>query len=266
MNALRALLILAFSAAAWTCPACGDAGQTDGVCSVCGLPQPPSGMAFVPASRVVVQGDTLEVGAFFIDSMPVAYRDVLPWLGQNCRDGQALASVVTGQYSDSGHFLAFTPFVATAGSEYSVPAVCLDRPAASFTWTGAQWYLSSRGTRLPTLAEMHAASRLGLIQPFNAYSEMQLFANLMETSLGDVLGALGRQAMFSGYSTEEERVMWELTHTPVGGDPAVALPATDDPCVYIFKPLPVPISTGTGRDMGYFNVIFRGAIDLPGFE
>ena len=266
MNALRALLILAFSAAAWTCPACGDAGQTDGVCSVCGLPQPPSGMAFVPASRVVVQGDTVEVGAFFIDSMPVAYRDVLPWLGQNCRDGQALASVVTGQYSDSGHFLAFTPFVATAGSEYSVPAVCLDRPAASFTWTGAQWYLSSRGTRLPTLAEMHAAARLGLIQPFNAYSEMQLFANLMETSLGDVLGALGRQAMFAGYSTEEERVMWELTHTPVGGDPAVALPAADDPCVYIFKPLPVPISTGTGRDTGYFNVIFRGAIDLPGFE
>lgn len=266
MNALRALLILAFSAAAWTCPACGDAGQTNGVCSVCGLPQPPSGMAFVPASRVVVQGDTVEVGAFFIDSMPVAYRDVLPWLSQNCRDGQVLASVVTGQYSDSGHFLAFTPFVATAGSEYSVPAVCLDRPAASFTWTGAQWYLSSRGTRLPTLAEMHAAARLGLIQPFNAYSEMQLFANLMETSLGDVLGALGRQAMFAGYSTEEERVMWELTHTPVGGDPAVALPATDDPCVYIFKPLPVPISTGTGRDMGYFNVIFRGAIDLPGFE
>lgn len=266
MNALRALLILAFSAAAWTCPACGETEQTGSVCSACRLPEPPAGMAFVPASTVVVRGDTVEVGAFFIDSLPVAYRDVLPWLGQNCRDGQVLASVITGQYSDSGHFLAFTPFVATATSEYSVPAVCLDRPAASFTWTGAQWYLSSRGTRLPTLAEMHAAARAGLIQPFNAYSEMQLYANLMETSLGDILGALGRQAMFAGYSTEGERVMWELTHTPLGGDPSTAMPEAGDPCVYIFKPLPVPIESGTGRDMGYFNVIFRGAIDLPGFE
>jgi len=265
LNALRAPLILAFSAAAWTCPACG-AEQTENSCSVCGLPLPPPGMVYVPASSVVVQGDTVQVGAFFIDSLPVAYRDVLPWLGQNCRDGQVLASVITGQYSDSGHFLAFTPFVATATSEYSVPAVCLDRPAAAFTWTGAQWYLSSRGARLPTLAEIHAAAQLGLIQPFNAFNEMQLYANLLETSLGDILGALGRQAMFAGYSTEEERVMWELTHTPLGGDPSIAMPETGDPCIMIFKPLPVPIVTGTGRDTGYFNVIFRGAIDLPGHE
>lgn len=265
MNALRALLIMAFAAAARTCPECGSE-QSGDMCRACLLPVPPSGMVYVPGSTVVVQGDTVKVGAFFIDSFPVAYRNVTPWLGQNCRDPRVLASVITGQYSESGHFLAFTPFVATAEGEYSVPAACLDRPAAGFTWAGASWYLASRGARLPTLAEIHAAHRMGLIEPFSAYSEMQLYARLLESSLGDILGALNRQAMFAGYSTAEERVMWELTHTAFGSDPGMALPDTSDPYITIFKPLPVPVAAGTGRDMGYFNVIFRGVIDLPGHE
>lgn len=264
MNALRAVLILVFAAAARTCPECSSE-QSGDPCRVCLLPVPPPGMVYVPGSTVVVLGDTVNVGAFFIDTFPVVYRNVTPWLGQNCRDSRVLASVITGQYSESGHFLAFTPFVATAQGEYSVPAACLDRPAAGFTWMGASWYLSSRGARLPTLAEIQAAFQHGLIEPFNVYSEMQLYSGLLESSLGNILGALNRQAMFAGYSTSEERVMWELTHTSHGSNPSTAIPGTDDPFITIFKPLAVPVVSGTGRDMGYFNVIFRGVIDLPGF-
>lgn len=264
MNALRALFVLAFTAAAWNCPECGSE-QSGDACSVCFLPETPPGMVYVPASTVVVQGDTVAVGAFFIDSFPVAYRDVLPWLGQNCRDAQVLASVITGQYSESGHFLAFSPFVATTSEEYSVPAACLERPVAGFTWNGASWYLSTLGRRLPTLAEIQAARQQGVVEQFNAYNEMQLYARLMETSLGDVLGAMSRQAMFAGYSTEDERVMWELTHTGFGADPAYAAPIADAQYISLYKPLTAPLVTGTGRDMGYFNVIFRGVIDLPGF-
>lgn len=265
MNILGALMLLAAGAFAWTCPACGSE-QAGTVCADCGLPEVPAGMAYVPAADVVADGDTLHVGAFFIDSFPVVYRDVLPWLGENCRDGRVLASVITGQYNESGHFLAFTPFVASPSGDYTVPAAVMDRPAAGFTWTGADWFLSSRGLRLPTLAEPHSASALGIIQPFSAYSEMQLYSALLESSLGSVLGALSRQAMFAGFSTAEERVMWELTCTGFRGDPLSGAPGDEGPVVTLFKPLEVPVTAGAGRDMGYFNVVFRGAIDLPGFE
>lgn len=263
MNALGALVIFAFAAWAWVCPECG-VDVSGNFCGDCTLPAAPPGMVYIPGTDVVLQGDTVAVGPFFIDSSPVAYRSVLSWLGENCRDPRVLASVITGQYSESGHFLAFTPLVATATGEYTVSAASLDRPAAGFTWNGASWYLSSRGARLPTLAEIAAALEHGVIEPFNAYSEMQLYARLMETSLGEVLGAISRQAMFAGFSTAEERVMWELTHTSFSENPTEAMPYGENPYIAIFKPLPVPVVSGTGREMGYFNVIFRGALDLPG--
>ncbi len=258
-------MLLVAGAFARTCPACGSE-RAGAVCGGCGLPETPTGMVYVPAADVVLNGDTLHVGAFFIDSFPVVYRDVLPWLSENCRDGRTLASVITGQYNESGHFLAFTPFAASPSGEYTVPAGMMDRPAAGFTWTGADTYLSSRGLRLPTLAELYAAHARGMIQSFSAYSEMQLYSGLMESSLGSLLGALSGQAMFAGFSTAEERVMWELSRTVWGGDPLSGASESEGPTITLFKPLESPVTSGAGRDMGYFNVVFRGAIDLPGFE
>lgn len=265
MSFLRILLIFLLTGLEWNCPECAEK-LSGNPCPECGLPPAPPGMVYIPSATLTVLGETVTINPFYLDTVPVPYRGVLPWLGENCRDPRVLASVITGQYSESGHFLAFSPLVATAAGEYSVPSSVLDRPASGFTWEGASWYLSSRGVRLPTLAEIHAAHSLGLIEPFNTYNEMQLYAGLMQSSLGDVLGALSVQAMFAGYSTADERVMWELTHTPLNEDASAAMPETGNPYVTLFKPLQTPLTSGVARGNGYFNVIFRGALDLPAAE
>lgn len=262
MRALIVLLLAAMAAGAWNCPRCGLDVQGD-LCRACGIPRVPPGMVYVPRTTVVIQGDTLSVAPFLVDTFPVTYRSVLPWLGENCRDPRALASVITGQYNENGLFLAFTPFVAGTGGEFTVPAPCMDRPAAGFTWNGATAYLAFRGLRLPTLGELYAAHQHGHVESFNVYTEMQNYADVLESSLGSILGNLALQAMYAGYSTAEERLMWELTFTPFGDPPVTAVPRVENPFITLFKALPAPRTTGTGRDMGYFNVIFRGALNLP---
>jgi len=143
-----------------------------------------------------------------------------------------------------------------------VPAGCFGMPAASFTWDGATLYLMDTGRRLPTVAQITAANEAGLITRFDVYTVMSSFESVMTATMGQLLGPLGRQSMFMGYSTASERVMWEWTRDEWARKPG----EPDDPLgLYrtIWKPLDTPVTGAAGRDMGYFNVIFRGVVSLP---
>ncbi len=259
------LLVLAFiavAAFAWQCPACGEENEGS-FCVDCHLPQPPDGMVYVPATTVEVDGVMVEVSPFFLDGQPVTYRDFVPWLNGSGFGVEELGIIITGGGDETMQFLAFTPFIGADGGGITVPSQCLENPAASITWSGAQSYLSEQGKRLPTLAEMEAAASHGLIDTWDSYEAMQVFAEQMRSYMGDMLGILNAQAMFAGYSSANERIMWELTGTAFGGDPLSTAISIDIEYITLFKALSVPLISSTGRDMGYFNVIFRGAIEVP---
>lgn len=160
-------------------------------------------------------------------------------------------------------FLAFTPFIGDQGGGITVPSQCLENPVASITWSGAQSFLSDTGKRLPTLAEMESAASHGLIDTWDSYEVMLAFAGQMQSSMGEMLGTLNLQAMFAGYSSANERIMWELTGTVFGGNPRATTVSMDVSYITLFKALAEPLISSTSRDMGYFNVIFRGAIEVP---
>ncbi len=259
---LPALMFLAVAASAWQCPACG--GDNDGsFCVYCHLPQPPEGMVYVPATTVEVNGIMMEVSPFFLDEQPVTYRDFIPWLNGSGFGVNELGIVITGGGDETMQFLAFTPFIGDQGGGVTVPSHCLENPVASITWSGAQSFLSDTGKRLPTLAEMEAAASIGLIDSWDSYDTMLSFAEQMQSSMGEMLGTLSLQAMFAGYSSVNERIMWELTGTVFGGNPQATAVPTDVIYITLFKALSEPVISSTSRDMGYFNVIFRGAIDVP---
>ena len=252
------ILVSAAVAAEWTCPACGSAAEGD-ACPECGLLQPPEGMAYVPACRVQVLGDTVAVDAFLVDSNPVTYRRVLPWLNANLTSMQDLAELLVGQYDAEGQFLKFTPFVVgESGQGLTVPTDCFSMPVASLTWTGAVRYLRSRGARLPRAAELAAAARMGLAEPVEVYPVMSCYAQVMERNMG-ILGSLGSQAIFS-YGEGSELSMWEWTLDAWGQDPAEPA-GQQDP----YRTLLRPGRTEPGvarKNMGYFNVTFRGVIPV----
>ncbi|MCK5785843.1 MAG: SUMF1/EgtB/PvdO family nonheme iron enzyme [Candidatus Sabulitectum sp.] len=259
------LLILAsfaVSASAWQCPACG--GENEGsFCVYCHLPQPPEGMVYVPATVVEVNGITVDVSAFFIDEQPVTYRGFIPWLNGSGFGVTELGIIITGGGDETMQFLVFTPFIGDQGGGITVPSQCLENPVAAITWSGAQSFLSDSGKRLPTLAEMEAAASSGLIDTWDSYDAMQAFAGQMQSTMGEMLGTLNAQAMFAGYSSANERIMWELTGTVFGGDPTSTAVSVDVTYITLFKALSEPLISSTSRDMGYFNVIFRGAIEVP---
>ncbi len=259
---LSVLVLFSAGVFAWQCPVCGV--QNEGsFCVQCHLPEPPSGMAFVPATTVEINGDPVDVPAFFIDSLPVTYREFIPWLNGSSFGLDELGMIITGGGDESMQFLAFTPFIGAQEGGITVPSQCLENPIASITWSGAQSFLSDSGKRLPTLAEMMAASSRGLIGVWDSYEVMQVFAGQMQASMGELLGTLGLQAMFAGYSTANERIMWELTGTVFGGDPLATGVSVDVHYITLFKALSEPVLSSTDREMGYFNVIFRGAIEVP---
>ncbi|HPF32292.1 MAG TPA: SUMF1/EgtB/PvdO family nonheme iron enzyme [Candidatus Sabulitectum sp.] len=259
------LLLAAVPMLAWECPRCLSGNPDDaGYCSSCLLPLPPEGMTFIPGTTVEIEGEEFEVKGFFIDDTQVTYREFLPWLNGSGFGARELGAVITGgSTAESMEFLAFTPFMGDQAGGITVPSQCLENAVASITWSGAQSYLSSEGKRLPTLAELHAANRAGLVQELDAYQAMSDFSGQMRASLGDMLGTLATQAMFAGYSTARERVMWELTGTEYGEDPTDTAPAPGVIFVSIFKPGETPELSAVNRDEGYFNVVFRGAIEVP---
>ncbi len=262
--AIFVMIFLVLAAFAWECPECGSE-NSGSFCSDCHLPQPPEGMIYVPATTVEIDGVMVDVLPFFIDEQPVSYRDFVPWLNGSNFGLDELGIIITGGGGgdETMQFLAFTPFMGAEGGGIAVPSQCLENPAASITWNGAQSFLSENGKRLPTLAEMKAADSYGLIAVWDSFDAMQSFAAQMQSSMGEMLGTLNAQAMFAGYSSANERVMWELTGTVFGGDPSVTSVSINVSYITLFKALSETMISSTGRDMGYFNVIFRGAIQVP---
>ncbi len=255
-------MLFAAGASAWMCPDCGR--ENSGTfCEACHLPEPPEGMIFVPETQVDIDGVTVEVHRFFIDRSPVTCRDFIPWLNSEGFTIDDLGVVITGSGGDAMEFLAFTPFIGDQSGGITVPSQCLENPVTSITWNGAQSFLADKGKRLPTLAELTAAAEAGLIEQYDSYEIMLSFADQMRFTMGEMLGVLGSQAMFAGYSTANERVTWELTSTVNGGDPARPAPALHEDYVNIYKPLDEAIVSTINRNNGYFNVIFRGAIRVP---
>lgn len=255
---MTAFILLVLSAA-WVCPSCGG-GVDEAFCPRCLIPEPPSGMAFVPGDTITVDGVPCTVPSFYVDSAAVSYEDILPWLNGAFEDGEGLAALVTGQYDADFQFLRYTPFTGDAsGSGLAVPPACMGLPAASVTLEGARSYLASEGRRLPSAAELALAARNGLVAEVDVFSVMSTYADMMEQSMGSMLGRLSTQAMFAGYSTASERVMWEWTGS-LPGSPADVARDADAPCATLYRP------GGTGvadAGSGYFNVAFRGVVPLP---
>lgn len=252
-------VIVATLISVWTCPSCG-VGVDAAFCGRCMIPEPPSGMAFIPACTVNHEGVDYEVPSFYIDSSAVSYFDILPWLNGAFSDGPGLARLVTGHYDEHFQFLRYTPFTGDeAGAGLTVPGPCSGLPACSITWSGASEYLASIGKRLPSAVELAAAAEAGLLTDIDVYNVMNTYADMMESSMGAMLGRLSIQAMFAGYSTASERVIWEWTGS-APGEPASSSTETLSPCTVIYR------NGGPGvadNSSGYFNVAFRGVVSLP---
>ena len=266
--AMVPLLLSAAAVEGWECPVCGDevSGQ---LCPACGVIMPPEGMVFVDAGTVVIEGDTLAFEPFFVDPEPVAYRSVLPWLNSTVGSIEEWAMIITGQLDEDMLFLKYTPFTSSSdGRSITVPASCFDIPAASFTWEGARHFLSDQGRMLPSRVQMYAIFDAGLVNAYDVRQVMSTYENVVVATIGDVLGALDRQAMFMpGMSTVEERIMWEWTRDAWSSAPGEAFDP-DDATRAMFKPLDPPQLGFADRGNGYFNVVFRGVVParLPGWE
>jgi hypothetical protein len=216
-------------------------------------------MLYVPSCRVEIGGDTVSVEPFLVDSAPVGYRRVLPWLNGNLTSMEELAEILVGQYDAEGQFLKFTPFVVgESGQGLTVPTDCFSMPVSSLTWTGAVRYLRSRGARLPRLAELVAAARMGYVDPVDIYPVMSCYSQVLERNMG-LLGSLGSMAVFT-YGQGAELQMWEWTADAWGQDPAGPL-ELQAPYRTLLRP--ATLEPGVARkNMGYFNVTFRGVIPV----
>ncbi len=224
------------------------------------IPAPPDGMAFIPGDTITYEGVLYEVAPFYADSTPVTYASILPWLNGAFEDGQGLAALITGHYDENFQFLRYTPLTGDeTGAGLTVPPDCMDLPATSVTPEGASGFLAASGRRLPSAVELALAARHGLLADTDVYSVMSVYADMMEASMGALLGRLSAQAMFAGYSTAAERVVWEWTGS-VPGSPAVSGGETASPCAVIYR------NSGSGvadNRSGYFNIAFRGVVGLP---
>jgi len=196
-------------------------------------------MAFIPACTVELEGVTIDVEPFYIDSFPITYRQILPWMSGVIGSPEDLAAIITGQFDENYQFLSFTPFINSEdGTSLTVPSDCFGIPAASFTWEGASLYLRDQGKQLPTAVQLMAARNAGVLEGFDVYTVMSTYSDVMMASLGNLLGNMwGRHQDEPIDMTGKYRIL--------------------------FKPVD-PVQLGAaGRSMGYFNVIFRGVVVLP---
>jgi hypothetical protein len=273
------VFLIAGSALAWTCPACGHENQ-DEFCTECGLPIPPDGMEFIPACTVSIDGDSVSVPAFFIDSNPVICRDVLNWLSGEISYLDQIPVYLTGQSEmlmpgeNIGEefrdvvFIRYTPWVVYRNAQGQVTSVtvqtgCFDYPAPAFTFDAARLYLQDIGKRLPTRAEFIAAVQAGAIGYTDTWEVLSTYSDFISMTISSIVGVSPAGfSMFTENITPSERIMWEWT-MDAWGQPVGEQPELQSPYALLMKPLD-PIETGTClRENGYFNVIYRGVVTLP---
>lgn len=263
------LSIFTVVAYGWECPECG-VDNSGAICEECGLIEPPQGMVYIPAGYVVTDGYKVYYHSFFIDTFPVSYRQIIPWINMSIESVENLAIIITGKFDQELQFLKFTPFTGSEdGSGLTVPANCFDLPVGSITWEASRLFLSQVGKRLPTKVEIIAAWEAGIIEPIDVKAVMSVYEDVTVYFMGGSieLGAIDSQAMFrSGYSTLEERVMWEWTGDSWGWLPEDQISEPDSPTRLLFKPLSEPGFGFTQGNYGYFNVTFRGVVPaiVPG--
>jgi hypothetical protein len=237
-------------------------------------------MEFVPACSVSVEGQTVHVPAFFVDTEPVMNRNILGWLTDEISYIDQVPVYLTGQesllmpgetISEDFHdviFVRYTPWVVYTDLQGGVDGItvqtgCFDYPAVAVTFDAAVIYLNDMGKRLPTEAELAAATAAGLIGYNDTWEVMNSYSDFISMTVSGIIGVPpAGMAMFSESETPEERIMWEWTGD-AWAQPPDSVSDLQSPYAVIVKPLG-PLVRGTAlRDSGYFNVIFRGVVALP---
>ncbi len=276
-----AILLLALAgavAAQWECPACGT-GTEGEICAACGIPRPPAGMAYIPPCTVEVAGSGVALPHFFVDSTHVTYRELLPWAGSEIaftdeiqvflggQEELLMSGASLGEQYAGMVFVRYSPWVVNTDGGGNVQSLtvqtgCFDLPAASMTWAATELYLRTRGCRLPTLAEMHALTEAGLVEPVDAWETMSAYGTFLNMTLSGVLGVgLAELSMFES-GDPDDRIMWEWTRD-AWAQPPDSLSDLEGPGGTIVRPVD-GLEVGTARrDAGYYNVVFRGVMPLP---
>ncbi len=282
MKVIYMLLLITAISFAWTCPACGT--ENDGeFCSQCGLIEPPDGMEFVPACSVTVDDEVVFVPAFYIDSQPVACRDVLSWLSSEIKYLDQAAVYLTGQESlfmsgdnfgeefNNVVFVKYTPWVIYIDQQGQVSGITVqtgsfDYAATGFTFDAARLYLSDIGKHLPTRAEYLAAVKAGAITYTDTWEVLSTFSDFLSMTISSVVGIPpAGLSMFADSEDPSERIMWEWTEDAWSQSPD-SVPDIQSPYAVIMKPLD-PVESGTAlRENGYFNVIYRGVVSMPWYS
>ena len=279
MKVLYLLFVLVSIISAWTCPACSTENNGD-FCTDCDLPMPPQGMEYIAPSIVIIDGDSIHVGPYFIDREPVICRNILDWFAQEISYVDQIPVYITGQEEllmpgeNMGEdfrniiFVRYTPWVIYRNEQNGVSGVtvqtgCFDIPATSVTFDAARLYLNDNGKRLPTGVEIAAAVTAGAIRIEDTWEVMSAYSDFISMTLSGIIGTSpARLAMFSENQAPEDRIMWEWTRD-AWDQPPDTISDFLSPYALILKPLDPPFEGVALRESGYYNVIFRGVVPIP---